>query len=472
MQSAPEWRRRATALEQAGKYAEAADAYRKEAAIYRKNGDLNGAKVEEMKADRITSGARLYAHLPGVAPTIPSPLAKWEPPYGCYIGAFIDRDERLSSRFQDENFQTHEDPAAFAQRTDKRHASVFCYLSYGRPFPRRWVERLKAEGVAPHIAWEPNDGLQVVQDNDYLRSFATACSEAGCPIFLRYASEMNGDWTRYGGDANAAEYVKKWQLIHRVFSQLAPNVALVWCVNVIPEKNITKFYPGDAFVDWVGINFYSVPFYDNDPKRPGLADNPADYLKYVYATYASKKPIAICEFGASHQAKVDSQDRSAFAGKKINELYTALPRLYPRVKLVDIFDMDNLKHAEPGRQLNNYSVTDSEPVLASYKRAIASPYYLERIGATAKLPTIVPIPATGLTVPAGPLQLSAFARCYSNNFSVTYLVDGKEAATVTEHGARDATLTLAPGPRKLTALVKDEAGKLAAKTEVTVTARS
>jgi Glycosyl hydrolase family 26 len=471
MQSAAEWRRRAESLEKAGKFAEAADAYRKEAAIYRKNGDTEGAKVEESKAARISSSIQLFAHLPSVAPKIASPLAKWEPPYGCYLGGFIDRDERLSSTFSDENFQSHEDPAVFGEKTGKKHASVFCYVSYGRPFPKKWVARLKAQGVAPHIAWEPNEGLQVVQQNTYLRQFAQDAAEADCPIFLRYASEMNGDWTRYGGDGNAANYIVKWQLVRQVFAELAPNVAMVWCVNVIPEKNITKFYPGDAYVDWVGINFYSVPFYDNQLTRPGLADNPADYLKYVYATYATKKPIAICEFGASHLSKVDGKDRSAWASKKINELYAALPRLYPRVKLVDIFDMDNLKYATPGRQLNNYSVTDSDEVLAGYKRAIAPDYFLSRIGATAKVATTIPIPATGLTVPAGELRVSSWARCYADQFRVTYKVDGKDAGAGTEPGGREATLTLSPGPHKLTAVLTDDKGRVATKTEASLTAK-
>ena len=471
MQSAAEWRRRAEGLARAGKFAEAAEAYRKEAAIYRKNGDTEGAKVEEAKAARLSSGIRLFAHLPGVEPKIMSPLAKWEPPYGCYLGGFIDRDERLSSTFNDENFQSHEDPEAFGELTGKKHASVFCYLSYGRPFPKKWVARLKAQGVAPHIAWEPNEGLQVVQRDSYLRQFALDCAAAQCPIFLRFASEMNGDWTRYGGDANAQDYIVKWQLVQQVFGQLAPNVAMVWCVNVIPEKNITKFYPGDAFVDWVGINFYSVPFYDNDPSRPGLADNPADYLKYVYATYATKKPIAICEFGASHLSKADSKDRSAWASKKINELYASLPRLYPRVKLVDIFDMDNLKYATPGRQLNNYSITDSDEVLAGYKRAIAPDYFLSRIGATAQVATTVAIPATGLSVPSGELRISAWARCYANDFRVTYKLDGKDAASIAEPGAREATVTLSQGLHKLAALVTDDKGRVAARTEASVIAK-
>ncbi len=208
MQSAFVWRRRAEQYVKQGRYAEAADAYRREAAIRRREGDLNGAKVEEGKADRWSSEIRLFAHLPGSSPTAaPARLAWWEPPHGCYLGAFLDRDERLGEPFRDENGQSHRDPAAFARLTGKKLASVFCYLAYGRRFPSRWVARLRAQGVAPYIAWEPNRGLDAVQDDAYLRGFADDAARAGCPV-LRFASEMNGDWTRYGGDP--LRYKTKW----------------------------------------------------------------------------------------------------------------------------------------------------------------------------------------------------------------------------------------------------------------------
>ena len=103
MESAFTWRRRAEEFVKQGSYAEAADAYRREAAIRRRDGDVNAARVEEMKADRWSSEIRPFIHLPGKA-THGDPLARWEPPYGCYIGAFLDRDERLGRPFRDENW--------------------------------------------------------------------------------------------------------------------------------------------------------------------------------------------------------------------------------------------------------------------------------------------------------------------------------------------------------------------------------
>ena len=219
--SAAAWRRRAEQAVREGRYADAAEAYRREAAVYRRIGDLNAARVEEAKADRWASDVRISVQAPGArpAPAPALPLAKWEPPYGCYVGAFIERDERLGPPFQDENWQSHRDPLAFARLTGKKPFSVFCYLAYGKPFPAKWVAWLRRRGVVPHIAWEPNGGPAQVEDDDYLRGFADDAARADWPIFLRFASEMNGNWTAYGGDP--LRYKIMWGKVRRVMAERA-----------------------------------------------------------------------------------------------------------------------------------------------------------------------------------------------------------------------------------------------------------
>ena len=126
---------------------------------------------------------------PATPPTPPAAttgnLAKWEPRSGCYIGAFIEREPTL-----------HGDISLFEALTKKKHASYFTYVGHGSPFPTEWVESVKAQKAAPQIAFEPNGGLDKVQDDEYLRKWARDAAKAQCPIFLRWASEMNGPWTK------------------------------------------------------------------------------------------------------------------------------------------------------------------------------------------------------------------------------------------------------------------------------------
>jgi hypothetical protein len=394
----------------------AAVAYRHEAQIYRRLGDPNAAAVEELKAGRYHSEGSLYLHSAGLPPDPPH-LARLEPAYGALLGAFIDRDDQLDSTFMDENWQTHRDPQAFDELVGKKHASLFCYLRYGQPFPYRWAERLRDAGVIPHIAWEPRS-LAEVADNAYLNRFADAVSRLDAPIFLRFAGEMNGDWTPYHG--NPALYRQKFRLVHQVIARRAPKAALIWCVNSIPEAGIDAYYPGDDAVDWVGVNLYNVLYFDNDRSRPAAHVHPADLLQSIYSRYASRKPIALCEYAASHQAAVDPTPHPEFAITRLSQLYGALPRLFPRVKLVDWFDCNNLRHARPDRQLNDYSLSDDPKILRAYSEAIAPDYFLGQPNVSPRA-TIRPL-RDGDAV-SGIVTFSGWVRSYLDRPRVYMLVD-------------------------------------------------
>ncbi|GAE92425.1 hypothetical protein JCM21714_1424 [Gracilibacillus boraciitolerans JCM 21714] len=108
---------------------------------------------------------------------------KFEPRNGLYLGGYVIQDEYINASMN-----------TFNEITNKQHASYFRYVGYGKPFPEEWVENVKSVGGFPQIAWEPNNGLDEVIDDDYLREFAKSAKEAGVPILLRYASEMNGTW--------------------------------------------------------------------------------------------------------------------------------------------------------------------------------------------------------------------------------------------------------------------------------------
>ena len=96
-------------------------------------------------------------------------LAKFEPARGCYLGAHL-RPVGIGA-----------DIRRFEAMTGRKHASYFRYVGYGRPFPTEWVEHVKSLGAVPHIAFEPNRGLQEVQDGPYLRRWARAARAAAAP---------------------------------------------------------------------------------------------------------------------------------------------------------------------------------------------------------------------------------------------------------------------------------------------------
>jgi len=283
----------------------------------------------------------------------------------CYIGAYIEQDPVVAG-----------DITLFERLVGKKHGSYMRYLGYGEPFPTDWVAKVHNHGALPHIAWEPNNGLDEVRDDVYLHRWAQAAAEAKKPILLRFASEMNGTWMPYSG--NPDEYIRKWRLVYTTIKSQAPNVIMVWCPFATPRRTIPLYYPGDDYVDWVGVNIYAVLYHNGDISQPSERD-PIDDLRYVSSLYGERKPIAICEYGATHFCTASQQFSSSFAAASIEQMYRAIREQFPGVVFINWFSVDA---ASDGLAYNDYAVTTDDLVLNSYRQAIDQPCFLTQLPAS------------------------------------------------------------------------------------------
>lgn len=143
-------------------------------------------------------------------------------------------------------------------------------------FPAVAVEAAADAGAIPVLTWNPWDYTKGVDQptyslrriirgrfDPYIRRFARQARAWGRPLFLRFAAEMNGDWLPWSEGVNGnrrGQYVKAWRHVHRIFTSVgAPNVAWVWSPNVIYAGStpLARLYPGDRYVDWLGIDGYN-----------------------------------------------------------------------------------------------------------------------------------------------------------------------------------------------------------------------
>jgi len=438
--TAANWHALANAYLDTEQYAPASDAYKHSAAVYRERGDLNAANALDRLWERYETVVEPFIHRRAVEKDVRRFYsgARLEPTYGCYTGAFIDHEDSIRGTYRDEYGEWRRDVSAFDHLVGSRQAIFFIYLGYGRSFPEKFVRHVNDNGSAAQIAFEPDD-ISKVEDDDYLRNWARAARDSHVPIFLRFASEMNGGWTSYHKDP--ALYIEKFRLVAQVMHEEAPNVAMVWCPFEIPQRFIEPYYPGPEAVDWVGVNIYSVPFNDNDPKRDGEWRNPADALRFIYETYSARHPIMIAEYGASHMSSLDMKDRSEFAEDKIGQLYAALPRLYPRVKAVCWLSMNAIKHAMPGRQLNDYSLLEERPIRKRYEQMLYAPYYLQAVsrGKPATAGEEI-LPLDSGEVLTGKVGLSAWVKTYEERPTVLWRVNGVETLRSDQPGPYHWTL--------------------------------
>jgi mannan endo-1,4-beta-mannosidase len=139
------------------------------------------------------------------------------------------------------------------------------YVQWNAPFDAAAAARSVSYGALYYAAWEPFDtSVQSIAQGTsdaYITSFAKAVRAFGDPIALSFGHEMNGDWYPWGTkQTTAASFVAAWRHIHDLFAKAgADNVIWIWNPNIIspmPNVQLKPYWPGSAYVDWVGITGY------------------------------------------------------------------------------------------------------------------------------------------------------------------------------------------------------------------------
>ena len=85
--------------------------------------------------------------------------------------------------------------------------------------------------------------------------------------YIRFAHEMNGAWypwapTLGSGGNPASDYINMWQRVRNIFSYRgmgSTHLQWIWSINSNPSLAYPpeQLYPGDNYVDWVGISGYN-----------------------------------------------------------------------------------------------------------------------------------------------------------------------------------------------------------------------
>jgi len=135
--------------------------------------------------------------------------------------------------------------------------------------------------------------------DDYIKTWANGLRGLNTPIYLRPLHEFDGTWYPWGNvnGNTAAQFIAAWIRIRNIFTAAgATNVLFVWCPNNSNPNGIdqTQYYPGDQYVDWVGIDLYS----DNGATfKQTITTYCSPQNLYGRLTAMTSKPIMIAEFG-------------------------------------------------------------------------------------------------------------------------------------------------------------------------------
>ena len=153
----------------------------------------------------------------------------------------------------------------FAAATGRHPNLIGQYVAWNKPLYASGVPRAWHYGALSYLAWEPYQpnvyAIAAGASDAYIRRFALAVRGLGLPIVLSFGHEMNGDWYPWGtSTVSPAAFVAAWRHIHDLFVQAgASNVIWLWnpnIINPVPRVQLRPYYPGDAYVDWVGVTGY------------------------------------------------------------------------------------------------------------------------------------------------------------------------------------------------------------------------
>jgi len=218
--------------------------------------------------------------------------------------------------------QTDISTVVAGEARNKLHFDIISfYIPWGDK-PQCFVSKPLMDSVyqtnaTPMITWEPwqnlfNDfakasggkdehvfaNIMTGKYNDYITKVARQLRALNRPVFIRFAHEADNPlypWSATGNNT-AAQFKAAWRYIHDLFiSQHAYNVIWVW--NPWRSAAAADYFPGDGYVDWIGITCLNYGKYSNDQKPYSF--------KQLYTPYhrlpvvRSGLPVMIAEMGTA-----------------------------------------------------------------------------------------------------------------------------------------------------------------------------
>jgi hypothetical protein len=319
------------------------------------------------------------------------------PEHGAYTGAFMDFGDA-------EDEVTIETIEEFEEMVGKHQAIIASSSYWGeQSFPTANLNVIWRHGSLPLVFWSPwdrpydqNKGpdrfslLTIIEGkwDAYIDQWADAARAFGKPMIVAFANEMNGDWFPwsgwyYGADARVGTKPNEWQgperfkaayrhVVDRVRARGAANIKWMFHTNNYSYPLDTwnfapAYYPGSAYVDWLGLSVYGQQFKDEPwADIPPLVDWPYQEM----CALDPNKPIMIAEWATAEFPN------SGNKGEWIKQGLDNFRTRYPRIKAA-LYWHERWQNAD--QSYSNLRVNSSVESLDAYRKAAANPYWLGKL---------------------------------------------------------------------------------------------
>lgn len=281
-------------------------------------------------------------------------------------------------------------------------------------------------------------------------------------FFVRFGAEVN----IWGNKPDTEQFKNAFRYVSDYFKNNNSNVAVVWSVGSVNQwgADYYDYYPGDAYVDWVGVSLYSIRYFQGNPNAPsyeaayfrsGENADPVLNMKEIIEKFGDRKPIMISESGQSW--RVDSQyiseNTTEWAIDRMKEVYNYLPMVYPEIKMIMHFD----KYMN---EMFKYSLGENPDILNTYLDMISNPRLIKGDNF---LSSVCYRPLYNGVNMDKVMPLSAYVHVYNDKVSkVDYYVDGSFMATASKipYSVCIGMSDITPGEHIVEAVVVTERGQV------------
>ncbi|MEO3758881.1 glycosyl hydrolase [Mycobacterium sp. B14F4] len=190
------------------------------------------------------------------------------------IDRSLDRARTASLRFglsTPGGFTAARELQAVADAVGRRAEMVMAFEDFFAPPPISAMAVAAYCGADPIISWEPwcwtdDRSPAVIRSllsgalDDYIYRWADEIRDWGGRTYVRFAHEFNGDWYPWTPACGTmpADYVRAWRHVHDIFAaQRVGNAMWVWAPTIGGITGLAHWYPGDEYVDVLGIDGYN-----------------------------------------------------------------------------------------------------------------------------------------------------------------------------------------------------------------------
>jgi hypothetical protein len=286
-----------------------------------------------------------------------------------------------------------ENPAVL-QRFEKNAGKEVTMVNLGQAwatFKAGPMNNLIAAGALPLVTMWLGEGLTLEEvatgkQDAQIRAWAQAAKEFGYPFLFRPWWEMNGAWYSWG---RSPWFVPAWQHFHRVVEEVgATNVTWAWIVNTIyePSINPAPWYPGDAYVDWIGMDAYNWGYNPAQPDRWVSAEESIQPTLEAIEEIAPTKPVCICESASTeHGHEGEDETKAIWLHEMLDEYLPSQPQI--KAYLYFNWNVENTTN----HIRYDWPIESSPEAEKAFRAGIASPTYWSQLPPIHKLHK-VPIP--------------------------------------------------------------------------------